>query len=662
MSTAPTELAKSAGSHAWTSATERSPASDQLARDLSLPEPIARLLIARGYADTTSARRFLHPELTHLHDPYAMHGMREAVERIRRALLAHEPILIYGDYDVDGTVATVLLKTAIERTAAALGVTPDIRYHIPHRLREGYGMRESRIADAAAEGVRLVISVDTGIRAHAAAEEAARLSLDLIVTDHHLPDELNGIPNALAVLNPNQPGCAYPCKDLCGAAVAFKLAQALLEGAARDDSEHDRLRTKTLPSFLKLLAVATIADSVPLTGENRTIAAIGLQQLRNPAQPGLRALMELAGIDITRPISAGDVGFRLAPRLNAAGRMEVASDVVELFLSRDPAAARALAEKLHRLNDDRRATESTALREIEQQIETLLATPEGLPACLVLDDRTDDPGAPSSTGGAGQGGVLFTPDPPRLESETWVQTSGWHRGVVGILASRVVERTNRPALVIAHEDGIAHGSGRSIPGFHLLDALTAAHEQSNQTLFTRFGGHAHAVGFALPSAHVPLLRESLARIAAQQLGVTPAAEELHFDLELRFAEITRDLLDTFERLAPFGLGNPDPLLVTRNARLFAPPRTLAERHLRLSFEDHDGASRMSGVAWSRRTSGVPGETTRWGGTSWPEISRQQSWSPGDSFDIAYHLRRNWHPDFGGWELEIVDLQRTEGRQ
>ena len=217
-------------SGAWIAAAAPSAVSEDLARELNLPEPIARLLITRGYADAASATKFLSPSLSHLHDPYAMRGMREAVERIRQALLTHEPILIYGDYDVDGTVATVLLKTACERTAAALGVTPDIRYHIPHRLREGYGMRESRIADAAAEGVRLVVSVDTGIRAHDAAEEAARLGLDLIVTDHHLPDELNGTPRALAVLNPNLAGCEYPCKELCGAAVAFKLAQALLQG------------------------------------------------------------------------------------------------------------------------------------------------------------------------------------------------------------------------------------------------------------------------------------------------------------------------------------------------------------------------------------------------------------------------------------------------
>jgi single-stranded-DNA-specific exonuclease len=604
-------------------AASSTPASEQLARDLHLPEPLARLLLARGYTDAASATHFLNPSLDHLHDPYAMLGMRAAVDRIRRALLAAEPILIYGDYDVDGTVATVLLKTAIERTAISLGAAAAIRYHIPHRLREGYGMRESRIESAAAEGVRLVISVDTGIRAHAAAEEAARLSLDLIVTDHHLPDEINGIPTALAVLNPNQPGCDYPCKGLCGAAVAFKLAQALLESAVRDNAERTRLRSKTLPSFLKLLALATIADSVPLTGENRVIASLGLRELRNPAQPGLRALMELAAIDTTRPISATDIAFRLAPRINAAGRMDIASDVVELFLSRDPIAARALAEKLHRLNDDRRATESSALREIESQIEALLASPSGLPACMVLDDAEI--------------------------------TTRWHRGVVGILASRVVERTHRPALVLTHEEtidpsgtkiSVAHGSGRSVPGFHLLEALTAAHEQSRQQLFTRFGGHAHAVGFALPSANVPLLRESLARIAAAQLPLLTTEEALRCDLELRFADITPGFLASFEQLAPFGLGNPDPLLLTRNVRLSTPPRPINDRHLRLCFEDADGAARFHGVAWSRR---VP----------WADLARDQLWAQGDRFDIAYHLRRNWHPDFGGWELEIAAVQRRQ---
>ena len=244
-------------------------AAQALTTALEIPLAIAHLLVCRGFSQPEAARAYLNPSLDQLHDPYLMLGMDRAVTRIRASLAASEPILIYGDYDVDGTVATVLLKTAMDRVAAMLGVHAEVRYHIPHRIREGYGMTESRLEAAAAEGVKLVVSVDTGIRAFAAAREAERLGLDLIVTDHHLPDEAEGVPSALAVLNPNQPGCPYPYKELCGAAVAFKLAQALLESAAPTPGEFDRLREKTLPSFLKLLAIATIADAVPLSGENR---------------------------------------------------------------------------------------------------------------------------------------------------------------------------------------------------------------------------------------------------------------------------------------------------------------------------------------------------------------------------------------------------------
>jgi single-stranded-DNA-specific exonuclease len=259
----------------WVVAAGASEASAELARGLGVPEAIARLLICRGFETVEAAEGFLRPGLGQLHDPYKMLGMGTAVARLREALERREPVLIYGDYDVDGTVATVLLKTAIERAGAAMGVGADVRYHIPHRIREGYGMQDARIEAAAAEGVRLVVSVDTGIRAFAAAEEAKRVGLDLIVTDHHLPDGVEGNPEALAVLNPNQPGCGYPNKELCGAGVAFKLAQALLESTAGDDAERALLREKTLPSFLKMLAIATIADAVPLRGENRAIASLG---------------------------------------------------------------------------------------------------------------------------------------------------------------------------------------------------------------------------------------------------------------------------------------------------------------------------------------------------------------------------------------------------
>jgi single-stranded-DNA-specific exonuclease len=572
-----------------------------------MPLAIAHLLVCRGLRAPDAARVYLNPSLDQLHDPYLMLGMAKAVERIRASLSAGEPVLIYGDYDVDGTVATVLLKTAMERVAAMLGVAAQVRYHIPHRIREGYGMTESRLEAAATEGVKLVVSVDTGIRAFAAAKEAERLGLDLIVTDHHLPDGAEGVPKALAVLNPNQVGCPYPYKELCGAAVAFKLAQALLESAVASPEERDRLRHKTLPSFLKLLAIATIADAVPLTGENRVIAALGLLELQKPSQVGLRALMELAQIDTMIPISATDVGFRLAPRINAAGRMDIASDVVEMFLSRDPAAARLLAEKLHRLNDERRAVEAEALRDIEARIETMREEPDGLAACLVLDDAE------------------------------------WHRGVIGILASRVVDRTGRPALVLAHEDGQAYGSGRSIAGFHLLDALTAADTSQPEKLLTRFGGHAHAVGFSLPSARVGELRSRMALEAERMLAGERTAAELECDAELRLSDLTPSFLDWLERLGPYGNGNAEPLFLSYGLRLIAAPKVVKEKHLRVAVQDTDSNTRFGGMAWSRRT-------------NWAECAQTWGLAQGALVDLAYRLHKNRHPDFGGWELEIVAMR------
>jgi len=592
----------------WVVAAGSSDASVGLARGLGIPEPIARLLICRGFETVEAAEAFLRPGLGQLHDPYLMLGMSAAVARLRSALEKREPVLIYGDYDVDGTVATVLLKTAIERAGVALGMVADVRYHIPHRIREGYGMTDARIEAAATEGVRLVVSVDTGIRAFAAAEEAKRVGLDLIVTDHHLPDGAEGVPEAVAVLNPNQAGDGYPFKELCGAGVAFKLAQALLESTAADKAGRVKLREKTLPSFLKLLAIATIADAVPLTGENRAIASLGLVELRKPSQAGLRALMELAEIDTSRPISATDVGFRLAPRINAAGRMDIASDVVEMFLTRDGDAARELAEKLHRLNDERRATEAEALRAIEAQIEGMVGE---APACLVLDDA-----------GA---------------------ASAWHRGVIGILASRVVDKTGRPALVVTHEEGQAYGSGRSVSGFHLLDALTAVDGEGVERLFARFGGHAHAVGFSLASERVGVLRERMVRYAEERKDRCEAVEELPCDAEVRLGDLTEEFLTALERMGPFGMGNAEPVFFSRGVRLSAALNVIKERHLRVSVEDVADGAKFGGMAWSRRT-------------DWAAMSERGGWSSGDLMDLAYRLRRNWHPTYGGWELEILGIR------
>src|SRR5450631_2093703 len=295
---------------------------------------LAPLLVRRGIADAESASRFLSPSLDQLHDPEQMLGLRAAVDRIDAAIERKEQILIYGDYDVDGTMAVVILKTAIELCGGAAD------FHVPHRIREGYDMRDDVIERAAASGIRLIVSVDMGIRAFAPAETAQRLGVDLIVTDHHLPGP-DGVPNALAVVNPNQEGCEYPYKQLCGAGVAFKLAQGLMQ--RRLDAN---VQNKFLLSFMKVVAIATIADSVPLLGENRVFASLGLDALRKAVNPGLKALLEVAQVSAKRPPTSGEVGFRIAPRINAAGRMDVARDVIELFSVKDPARARELAAKL----------------------------------------------------------------------------------------------------------------------------------------------------------------------------------------------------------------------------------------------------------------------------------------------------------------------------
>ena len=596
-----------------------------LSAQTGCPAAIAALLVSRGIADPAAAQAFFHPGIDDLLDPMLMLGMDRAVARIQSAVQTGEPILIYGDYDVDGTTATVLLKTAIERIASRERPAT-VTYHVPHRIREGYGMQTGVLGQAAASGVRLVISVDTGIRAFAAADEAKALGMDLIVTDHHLPDGAAGVPQAVAVLNPAQAGCPYPFKSLCGAGVAFKLAHALLSAAAEAsaDSEAQRLRLKRslIPSLLKLVAIATIADSVPLEGENRVIASLGLRELRNPVQPGLRALMRIAQFPTDRAPTATEVGFRMAPRINAAGRMDIAGDVVELFLTRDVERAASLAEKLNRLNDERRATEASALAAIDRQLETLRLDGE-LAQCIILDD----------------------PD--------------WHRGVLGILASRVVERTGCPALVLAHGGGQAHGSGRSIEGFHLLDALTAVHQAQTEPqteaqteaeeagrLFTRFGGHAHAVGFSLPSCRLTLLRERMLRYGATMLTEPMLSPPLRCDTEVKLSDLTQEFFDWLTRCEPFGAAHREPVFLVRGLILSAPVRLIQDKHICLQLEQAGCPRRISALGWSRSF-------------DWPACCAALALDTGSLIDAAFRLKAKTNPRFPGLELELVALRAAE---
>jgi single-stranded-DNA-specific exonuclease len=569
-----------------------------LAKAARLPLVLAELLVARGITQPAEAFAFLNPEVAHLYDPYLMLGMKAAVERLERAIALREPVLLYGDYDVDGTTAVVLLKTAIEMLGG------EARFHVPHRLREGYGLQSSVLEEAYAEGARLVITVDTGMRAFAEAETARRLGLDLIITDHHLLKAGEAVPHALAILNPNQPACGYPEKFLCGAAIAMKLAQALLE--RRDLT---RAREKTLPSFLKMAAIATIADAVPLQGENRVIAALGLRELRRPAGAGLRALFAAAALDpAAKAISGFDVAFRLAPRINAAGRMDVATDVVELFTTRDPARAAELATKLERLNRERRETEATALTAIEARLASdaeLAADP-----LLVIDG------------------------------------DGWHRGVIGILASRVVERTAKPAIVVSVEEGpegkIAHGSGRSIDGFHLLNALEGCAD-----LFTRFGGHAFAVGFALPADKLPELKRRLRVYAEEHLAGREPEHLLRIHAELPLDRITSVLVGWLRKLEPFGHGNPEPVFVARRARLLTPPRRMKERHLRLELAQD-----------SVQPPPLPGSSGALRAVGWNLAARaaELGLKQGSLIYLAYRIRENEHPEYGGVEAEIAGIE------
>jgi single-stranded-DNA-specific exonuclease len=579
----------------WQLSTAQADQAAALASDARLPHVLAELLMARGITTAESAYNFLNPEIGQLHDPFLMLGMAAAADRLELAIARCETILLYGDYDVDGTTAVVLLKTAIEMLAGSSGCT--VRFHVPHRLREGYGIQSSVLQAAAADGVSLVISVDTGMRAFAEARVARELGLDLIITDHHVPDAGDEIPMALAILNPNQPGCGYPEKSLCGAAIAFKLAVAVLE---RRDAA--RTREKSIPSFLKMVALATVADAVPLRGENRVMTALGIRELHRPAGLGLRALFQAAGIDpATKQLTSFDLGFRLAPRINAAGRMDIAAEVVELFTTRDAQRAHELAGKLERLNLERREAEAEILR----QIETRLATDHAIHRNRM---------------------VVMAGD-------------GWHRGIIGILASRIVDRTAKPAIVVSVEDSVAYGSGRSIDGFPLLEAIETCAD-----LYTRFGGHAFAVGFAMPAENLPEMERRLYSFAAQKLAGQDAEHILRIHAELPLGRVTPVLGGWLRKLEPYGHGNPEPIFLSRALRLTAPVRLMKEKHIRLELAP-------SGISSTPPTKAV--------GWNLAQRAQELGLQQGSVVDLAYRLRENDHPQYGGLQIEIAGIRLAQ---
>ena len=493
-----------------------------LSRVLGISPILAALLIARGYDEEASVRSFLTPHHTQIHEPYLMLGMREAVARLQQAIESRERILIYGDYDVDGTTGTAVLLRALKLLGASTG------FHVPHRFTEGYGIQQAALERALAEGYTLVVSVDCGIRAHEPLYWARDNGLDVIITDHHLPDANEGAPPAYAVLNPNQAGCNYPDKNLAGVGVAFKLVHALYR---------ERGRESQVAAFMKVVAIGTVADVAKLTGENRAIVSMGLKDLAKASNPGLRALIEVAGCGDGKGMTAYDLGFRLGPRINAAGRMDAAKAVVELFDTRDADEARRLAVHLDTRNEERKA--------VQQQIFDL--------ALSKLGDGTE-------------------PSP----HVAVIAGEGWHRGVIGIAASKIAERINRPCVVFSIDGELAHGSGRSIEAYHLLDGLTSCAD-----LFEKFGGHSHAAGITIRPERIDEFRERLNKHASLCLSEDDLEHSVTIDHELRAEDITFQFTKELELLEPYGAGNPRPVFCTRNLRSLSDPLVIKDRHLKM---------------------------------------------------------------------------------
>jgi single-stranded-DNA-specific exonuclease len=516
----------------WVARAEPNPeVAETLARELALPAALCRLLALRGFTQTDRAKRYLKPRLDELHDPFLLAGMDAAVKRLQRAITDGEKILVHGDYDVDGICSATLFT----RVLRSLGAT--VEAFVPHRLKDGYDLSQAGVRAAAEFGATLILTGDCGIVAHEAIQAARDLGIDVIVTDHHTPGEQ--LPDCAAVINPNRSDCHYPDKGLAGVGVAFKLCQALAKVYGKPDD--------ALWYYLDLVAVATIADLAPLTGENRALTRFGLKVLRESKNPGLTALLQTAGLNEFPVLAAGQVSHVLAPRINAVGRMSAAATGVKLLLEEDPVNALAIAQTLEDENRTRQEVDRATLQQ-------------------ALDMLEGD----------------YDPERNRV---IVLAAEGWHPGVIGIVASRVVELLHRPTILIALEEGGARGRGsaRSIPGFHLYNALhSCAHH------LDRFGGHKYAAGMDIRAENIPLLRADLEAYAAEVLTPDDLVPELCYDLEVTIGEANADLLRLMRHLGPHGVGNPSPVFVARNVTVAGYPKIVGDNHLKLNLSQ-DGA-------------------------------------------------------------------------
>ena len=517
-----------------------------LAHSLSISPITASVLMARGVTTTEQASRWLSPLHAIPHDPFLLPDMEKAVDRLHRAVSNGEPVCFYGDYDVDGISATSLYLTFFR------GLGANARTYIPHRVREGYGLNERALRTLWQEGVRLVVTSDCGTTAHHEVAVANRLGLDLVITDHHQVE--TRVPPAQAVLNPHRPDSAYPFKGLCSGGLAYKVVQAYCDKYGSGDV--------ALNSLQDLVALATVADIVPLQDENRWFVREGLAQISRDARCGIRALKQVAGIKLT--CTTGTIAFKLAPRINAAGRLAHAGTGVRLLTTESELEARTLAEQLEYLNRDRQRIEEGIMAEAVEAVERA-----DVPAALVLGSRR------------------------------------WHVGVVGIVAARLVDRFHRPAAVVAvNEQGIGRGSARAVPEFDLYEALMACRD-----LLEGFGGHPAAAGFTIRESRLPEFRDRFVQIASGWAGEQLELPGLHVDAEVNLREVDPQLVRELNLLHPFGAGNPEPTLAVRNLSVLD-AWVVGDRHLKLRVR-HGSSLPFEGIGFGMGSLAELGLSAEW---------------------------------------------------
>ncbi len=561
----------------WTSAprTESADgAARALANELALPLPLGRLLIVRGYDNAARAKQFLRPQIDQLHAPALLKDLSKAAARLAEAVRSNETILVHGDYDVDGMCSTALMTRAIR----ALGGT--VVPFIPDRRADGYDLGPAGVAAAIAAGARVVLTCDCGTTAHAAADALKAAKIDLIISDHHLPG--GPLPDAFAVINPRRLDDESPDKDLAAVGVAFKLALELTRMIGGNEN--------VVLNMLDLVALATVADVAPLRGENRVFVRRGLALLADSKCAGIRALVRSAGLE-GKEITAGRIGFILAPRLNALGRLDRAIRGVELLLTDRDDEALGLARVCEEFNRERQEMDKRILDEAMRRVERLdLDSTYG----IVLADQS------------------------------------WHAGVIGIVASRVVEQTSRPAFLIALQDGIGKGSGRSIPAFDLHSALAACGD-----LLVKHGGHRAAAGLTVNAARVDEFAERFNQVALDRLKPDDLVRELRVDLDLPLAEATDDLEKLLRHMEPFGIGNPGPLFVARSVNIATNATKIGANGVKFTVDAPQG----------------PMEAVGWGLSD-----RSGELRAGSTVDIAYKLERNEFRGKSTLQLGLVDFR------